>query len=101
MAENVRNASQTIGTTALIVSPELLEGERNVIAITNTSTAGQIISISWGSTATALTGAVLYPAGSWSESIDTAFRPSQLAIWAVSSAAGGTIAIEERILSKV
>lgn len=98
--ELIRNSAQTIGTTAVQVVPELLSGERKVINITNTSTSGQIISLSWGSQAVASSGVVLYPGGSWSESNDVGFVASNLSIWAVSSGVSGTLAIHERINPK-
>ena len=97
--EQIRNEAVTIGTTQVTISPQLLRGQRNLVAITNTSTGGQIISLSFGSEASPLKGAVLYPAGSWSESVDSSFIPTNEKIAAVSSAAGGTIAIHERIRS--
>lgn len=97
MGENIRNGVQTIGTTALIVLPPLLRGQRTLLAITNTSTAGQNISLGWGGTAVAGSSIVLYPGGSWSESQDSHFVPSIDQVWAVATAAGATIAIHERI----
>jgi len=99
MGENIRNAVQTIGTTAVEIALTLQQGKRTALAITNTSTSGQNISLNWGHETTAGTGVVLYPGGSWWESIDSAFTPSNLQIWAVASAAAATIAIHERIKS--
>lgn len=97
MPELIRNSSITIGTTQVQIAPELVEGERTALTIVNTSTGGQTISISWGEQAVSGVGIVLYPAGSWAESIDGTFIPSNRTISAVSSAAGGTLAIQERI----
>lgn len=98
MAERVRNAALAVGTTGVIISNQLFEGQRTVLVLTNTSTAGQIVTIQTGEQAqTALSGIILYPGGSWSESIDATFQPSNLEYWAVASAAGGTLAIQERI----
>ena len=97
MAENIRNSAKTIGTTPLIISPTLEMGKRNVLVITNTSTGGQVISISFGEQATALQGIVLYPGGSWFEVIGAGFNPTSEIVWGVSSAASGIIAIQERI----
>lgn len=97
MVEAIRNTALTIGTTNVSVAPQLFEGQRKAIVITNTSTGGQAITISWGQNAAAGQGIVLYPAGSWSESLDSAFVPSNLGIFAISSAAAGTIAIHERV----
>jgi len=95
--ENIRNANVAVGTSAVLVSPQLLQGQRQVITLVNTSTAGQIITLSWGQEASALSGIVLTAYGSWSESIDSAFIPSNANIWAISSAANGTLAIQERV----
>lgn len=97
--ERMRNASASVGTTAVIVSPKLQYGQRKAIVITNTSTGGQIITLSWENQAQSNIGVVLYPAGSWSESLDSAFVPSNTEIWAISSAASGTIAIHERVIN--
>ena len=98
MTDRIRNASLAVGTTGVIIAPQLFEGQRSVLVITNTSTAGQIITLQTGEQAQAGgAGIILYPAGSWSESIDSAFMPSNLEYWAVASAAAGTIAIQERI----
>lgn len=97
MTEHIRNSAQTIGTTSLVVIPTLMKGQRTALTIINTSAAGQIISITWGGEAKALEGIVLYPGGSWSESRDVVFTPSTEQVWAISSVAGGTIAIHERI----
>lgn len=98
MADRIRNASIAVGTTPVRVSPELLQGQRSVIVLTNTSTAGQVITIQTGEQAqTAGAGIILYAGGSWSESVDSAFQPSNLEYWAVASAAAGSLAIQERI----
>jgi hypothetical protein len=97
MEEEIRNSAATVGASSIQVAPPLIKGQRNAITIVNVSTAGQNISLSWGQEATANIGIVLYPGGSWSESYDSAFIPSNLGIWAVSSAANGVLAIHERI----
>jgi len=99
MAENIRNATIAVGTSPVLVAPQLLEGQRTTIAITNTSTAGQIITLSWGEETIAGIGIVLSAYGSWSESVDAVFIPSNMNIWAVSSAIDGSISIQERIRS--
>jgi hypothetical protein len=97
MTERIRNASITVGTTVVRIAEELQPGQRQALSLVNTSTAGQVISLSWGQEAGALIGVVLYPGGSWSESVDSAFMPSERLVTAVSSAAGGTLAVQERI----
>ena len=97
MGENIRNGTQTIGTTAVIVVPPLMRGQRTALTIINTSTAGQTISRSLGEEAVAGNSIVLYPGGSWSESRDSVFVPSNERVWAIASAAAATIAIHERV----
>jgi len=97
MSERVRNVSLSVGTSSVVVSPSLEEGQRRVLVLTNTSTAGQIISVSWGQEASAGIGVVLTPYGSWSESVEGTFVPHNAQIYAVSSGASGTLSIHERI----
>ena len=93
-----RNAGLTVGTTPIIAAQTLFIGQRAVIVITNTSTGGQIITIQVGQqAANDNAGIVLYPSGSWSESIDSGFLPQNADYWVRSSAAGGAIAIHERV----
>ena len=101
MVENIRDASQTIGATSVEITLQQIPGTRNALVITNTSTAGQQISLAWGKAAVAGKGMVLYPGGTWSESIDTRFTPSAMGAQGIASAAGGTIAIHERITGTV
>ena len=102
MEDQIRNAVISVGTTPVEVTPTLIQGQRTAITLVNTSTGGQTISIQMGEQGS-ITGAgiILYPAGSWSESLDSAFIPTGLAIWAVASAAGGVLAIQDRIKQKV
>lgn len=94
----IRQGSVTVGTTSSNISPYLESTLRKVLVITNTSTNGANITLSWGSPAIAGYGIVLNPSGSWSESIDSAYVPSIQDIWAISSVANGTLAIQERII---
>ena len=97
--DKIRNAAVSVGTTAVQIGLKLETGQRKSLVITNTSTGGQIITIATGeSGVTALSGIVLYAGGSWSESLDSSFVPSNLEFWAIASAAGGKVAIQERII---
>lgn len=98
MVEKVRNATVSVGTSSVLVSPELRAGERRVFVATNTSTGGQNITLSWGATAIAGAGIYLTPNSTWSESVDSAFVPHWATIEAIASAAGGTLAIHERVM---
>lgn len=102
MSEDIiRNAAVAVGTSAVQVAPQLVSGQRTALTFINTSTGGQIITIQWGQQGTATgQGIVLYPAGSWSESYDGYFTPSNLDVWAVGSAASGTLAIQERVSTR-
>ena len=100
MAENNRNTNLTIGAATTKVSEAVFPpATRKAICLVNTSTAGQIITLAFGGEAVAGQGIILYPVGSWSETIDSAYVPSQHEINAISSAAGGTLAVQERIVS--
>jgi hypothetical protein len=102
MKRNNRNESLTIGTTALVVSVEKNNENaiRESIIIINTSTAGQIITLSINAEAVAGQGIVLHSGGSWIDSADSGYLPTQHSITAISSAVGGTIAIQERTINK-
>jgi hypothetical protein len=90
--------SETIGTTALKISEAVFNGQRDVIAITNTSTGGQVISVAIGSEAIAGQGIVLNTNDRVVVSRDAGFNPSNEIITAISSAAGGTLAIHEEVV---
>lgn len=97
MVEKMRNSSVAVGTSNVIVAPALQPSERRVLVITNTSTGGQNITISFGSDAIAGAGIFLTPNSTWSESVDSGFIPSHLPIFAISSAVSGTLAVHERV----
>jgi len=99
--ENIRNSNVTVGTAVVLISPPLIVGQVNTLVFVNTSTAGQIITLSLGKEASALAGIVLYPAGSWSETVDSSFIPSNEKWTAISSAAGGTLAVHSRTVAGV
>ena len=93
-----RNESQTIGVTASVVSVEKDNSnfKRQSITIINTSTGGQKITIAIGQTAVSGQGLQLGAGGSWNDSQDSGYKPTQREITAISDIAGGTIAIQER-----
>jgi len=99
--ELIRNASLTIGTEAVVVAEEQYGTKRNVLVITNTSTGGQIITISAGDQAVAGQGIVLSPGGYYADSADSGYIPTNRRVTAISNGAGGTVAIHERIIMKV
>ena len=73
-------------------------GTRSSIIIINTSPAAQVISLSIDAEAKAGEGIVLNAGGSWQDSRDGNYWPTQKLISAISSAAGGTLAIQERLV---
>lgn len=92
-----RSTQLTVGASVVEVSPEMgNDFQRSTLVLTNVSTAGQLISISWGKDAVTGQGVVLYPGGSWQESYDVIFRPLNLRITAIADAAGGLLAVHER-----
>lgn len=99
MVETIRNSTLVVGTDSTIASEELFgDTQRKVLVITNTSTAGQVVTLSFGADAVAGSGIVLYPTGTWSESIDSKFIPANARVFAIASAAAGAIAIHERVV---
>lgn len=97
MGENIRDADLTVGTTALMAALAPHPNKRTALAFTNTSITEQILSLGFGKAAIAGRGIILYPGGSWSESVDSRFSPTNKEIWVISSATGGTLAIHERL----
>jgi hypothetical protein len=96
-----RNESLTVGTTAVVVSKDKENSLlRENITIINTSTGGQIITLSLDKDAVAGEGIPLSPGGTFSDSLSANYKPSQKMISAISSASGGTISIQERLGAK-
>lgn len=100
MTELNRNESITVGTDAVVVSSEkgVANAMRSNISIINTSAGGQVVTVAIGAEATAGAGIVLNPGGSWQDSRDGQYMPTQKHITAIASAAGGVIAIQERLI---
>jgi len=94
-----RNESVAIGTTSVLISPLQAEDTTEIIAIKNTSTAGQKITLTIGIGTTAVSGAgiVLNPSETYVESTESTFFATYEPISAISDAAGGTIAFYQRI----
>jgi len=83
--------TQTIGATSV----KILDAQkRKEFSLVNTSTGGQIISLTFGmKAAVALTGIVLSPGQTYIASDDSGFKCYEGPISAIASAAGATIAI--------
>ncbi len=96
--ELIRQGSLTIGTDPVLVSEEQIGPQRSVIFLSNQSAGGQIISVSWELTPVANEGIVLGVGGFIQDSIDSGYKPNNKRIFAISSAAGGTLAYHERVL---
>jgi hypothetical protein len=97
--ENNRNVSVSVGTDNVEISSQKnKDTERIFFSIINTSTGGQVISISFTDEAGAGQGIALSPGGSHSESKDAGFRPTQARICGIASAAGGSLSFSERIV---
>lgn len=95
------NKSISVGTDAIVVSEAKLTGysERTRLIITNTSAAAQNVSISVGNEAASGAGIMLYPGGSISWEKDSLTIP-QSRVFAIASAAAGTIAVYEEVLNR-
>ena len=91
--ELTRNDAVTIGTSALNISTS---HNRQEIVVTNTSTGGQVISLSFGKTAEAGAGIVLLPGWAYYATRSEGFRPSSETLSGIASAAGATLAVFER-----
>jgi len=93
-----RNEQATIGTSASVISVEKDNAnvKRKSIIVINTSTGGQVITIAIDAPAVAGAGIVLSVGGSWQDSQDGGYLPTQKQITAISSAAGGLLSIQER-----
>ena len=98
MGENNRNVSITVDTTNTVLSEARnTYTKRKFFSITNTSTGGQVINITFTDEAGAGLGIQLSPGGYYSESASEGFNPTNSRICGISSIAGGTVAISERI----
>ena len=100
MGNVIRDAQQTIGTASVLVNVQQEAGARKALSIINTSTGGQKVSLAWGKAAVSGAGIVLYPGGSWSESEDGTFNPSNMEVWACADIAAATISIHERVTTR-
>jgi len=100
MTELNRNDQLTIGTDSFVVTEQKdnQNARRSSIILINTSVGGQIITLTIGAPAVANKGIVLAVGGSWNDSRDGGYWPTQQQIEAISSAAGGLLSIQERII---
>lgn len=91
------NKTEVVGTTAVNVLPDrtALNEQRTALIITNSSTAGQVITLSIDSQAVDNQGIILYPGGSWEQTANSGYLPPQKRISAISDAAAGQLSIYE------
>lgn len=93
-----QDSGLVVGTTPVEVLPEMgISLIRSVFTITNTSTAGQTISLGFAKNAVAGSGVVLGAGGSYSEARDPSFLPFQGRITAIADAAAGSLAVSMRL----
>ena len=99
--EQTRNVTLTIGNAAQVEVCPSREGSQVLIlerTISNNSTGGQIISLAYNAEAVAGQGIVLQPAACRVEAYDGHYRPTLTNLNAISSAAGGSLSVFERIV---
>jgi len=87
----------TVDGTSQQISAAITSARRTWITLQNVSTGGQIISLAFGIPAISGAGEVLGVGAAHQEVIDPAFTPTNLDINAISSAAGGLLAVQIRI----
>jgi hypothetical protein len=98
MEESDSKITAVVGTDNVVLSENIFPSAlRTSFVIVNTGAAAQVISIAFGEEAVSLSGIVLYPQGTYGESIDARFTPTQKRINVISSAAAGSVAFSERI----
>ena len=95
--ESYRNSVVAVGVAQVVISPAIAPGRRKLILMTNTSAGGERISIALNGNAIDGSSIVLAAGFSWLESIDAVFTPTNEVITAISSGAGGLLAVHERI----
>jgi hypothetical protein len=91
--ENSRNEAVTVGAASVLV--EVAKFRREII-LTNTSTAAQNITISFGTPAQAGRGVVLTPYAVYYANPNQDFSVWSGEIFAIASAAGGTLSVFSR-----
>jgi hypothetical protein len=98
MAEFNRNEQITVGTDAIVISVEKNNenNKRKSIILINTSAAAQVITIAIDAQAVAGQGIVLAVGGSWQDSQEGGYLPTQKQITVISNAIGGLVSIQER-----
>jgi len=97
----INNTNKTIAATNTLISEAIYTGQRAVLILKNTSTAGETISLGVGVEAKDGVGLVLKAGETITFSKDTGYNPTNERFNAVDDGAGtGTIAIYEEIMLK-
>jgi len=95
MTRRIRNTSETIATTNTVISPSLYGNKRMVLMLTNTSLAGEKISIAVGAEAVVGQGIVLNQGDKLAMSADSGYLPPVEQVNAIASAATATLSVYE------
>ena len=98
MQINSSDRSATIGTDTVVISEVKQTAERVNITLVNTSTGGQVITVSTSGDAVAGAGLVIYAGGSIERQKTSNLPIIQSRITAIASAVGGTLAVHEEVL---
>jgi len=93
MVENIRNDLVAVGTDSILLS---VAHPRNEIVITNTSSAAQNITLSFGKEAVSTVGVFLLPYSVYFATNAQGFNVFQGEIYAISDAVSGQVSIFER-----
>ena len=91
--ENITQKSVVVTTASQQLSPA---GARLELIITNTSTAGQNLTLRFGGPAVAGAGIFLVPYSTYYVDASSGFTPTQQEIYVISSAAAGSVSLFER-----
>ena len=98
--ERISNKSMTVGTTSEIVSDTQYNAQRTVLFISNTSAAGQKVSILIGEEAVIGKGITIGSGGFYQDSKGENYNPSNEQVNIISDAAGATISVHERVIMR-
>lgn len=96
--ERISNRTLTVGASSIILSARLSNGQRSVLFISNTSTAGQKVSIAAGQEAIVGQGITIGAGGFYQDSLSDGYFPTNEDISVISDAVGATLSIQERVI---
>lgn len=102
MLRIINDGAKTIAlTNTQVVEAQYSGSQRKVIVLTNTSTLGETISISFGKEAKTGQGIYLSQGASYVASADSGYNPPNDRVNAIASAATATLAFHEEIDKEV